>query len=155
MLRSVLFDGGPDLFQAFGSLALAALEAVLVDLDGVAEDTLRDRGNERVVFVAERIFRLDHMSGEQHLELLGLREGRQGMLPLHGRERRPGGLELRLHSLDDRVKTGLRGGDGRDRWAAIKPVNGHWVAPRGGVEIKGKNIDLLGSVLINWSVGRA
>ena len=29
------------------------------------------------------------------------------------------------------------------------------VAPRGEAEIKRKNIDLLGSVLINWSVGRA
>src|SRR5262249_40206931 len=131
-LRPVLLYRRPDLFQVAVSLALAAPEGVLVGLERVAEDALRDRGNERVVLVVQCIFELDDMRGEQHLELFSLGEGRQRMLPLDGRERRPGPLKLRLHGLDNRVKTGLRGGDGRDRWAVIKPVNGHWVAPRGG-----------------------
>src|SRR5215831_11894180 len=67
-LRPVLLYRRSDLFQAV-SLALAAPEGVLV---GLAEDALRDRGNERVVFVVKRIFGLDDMRGEQHLELLGL-----------------------------------------------------------------------------------
>ena len=96
-LRPVLLYRRSDLFQVAVSLALAAPEGGLVDLEGVAEDALRHRGNERVVFVAERIFRLDDMSGEQHLELLGLGEGRQRMLPLDGRERRPGRFKLRFH----------------------------------------------------------
>src|SRR5262252_8849408 len=75
MLRPVLFDGGPDLFQVAVSLALAAPEGVLVDLERVAEDALRDRGDERVVLVVERVFGLHNVSGEQHLELLGLGEG--------------------------------------------------------------------------------
>src|SRR5262249_9922778 len=154
-LRPVLLYRRSDLFQVAVSLTLAAPEGVLVDLERVAEDALRDRGNERVVVVVERVFRLHDMSGEQHLELLGLGEGRQGVLPRDGRERRPGGLKLRLHGLDDRMKAGLRGAaGGRGRRAAVKPVNGHCVAPRGEAEIKRKNIDLLGSVLINWSVGR-
>src|SRR5262245_25177881 len=130
LARPVLLYRRSDLFQVAVSLALAAPEGVLIDLERVAEDALRDPGDERVVFVVKRIFGLDDMSREQHLELLGLGEGRQGMLPLDGRERRPGRLKLRFHGLDDRVKAGLCGGDGRDRWAAIKPVDGHWVAPR-------------------------
>src|SRR5262245_57636783 len=132
-LRPVLLYRRSDLFPVAVSLAFAAPEGVLIDLERVAEDALRDPGDERVVFVVKRIFGLDDMSGEQHLELLGLGEGRQGMLPLDGRERRPGRLKLRFHGLDDRVKAGLRGGDGRDRRAAVvKPVDRDWLAPRGG-----------------------
>src|SRR5215831_20115550 len=69
-LRPVLLYRRSDLFQVAVSLTLAAPEGVLVDLERVAEDALRDRGNERVLFVVECIFGLDDMSGEQHLELL-------------------------------------------------------------------------------------
>src|SRR5262249_50203298 len=118
------------------SFALAASEGVLVDLERVAEDALRDRGNERVVLVIERVFGLDDMRGKQHLELLGLGEGGQRVLPLDGRQRRPGRFKLRFHGLDDRVKAGLRGGDGRDRRIAVKPVDCHRAAPRGEAVIR-------------------
>ena len=58
-LRPVLLYRRSDLFQAAVSLALAASEGVLVDLERVGEDALRDRGNERVVLVVECIFGLD------------------------------------------------------------------------------------------------
>src|SRR5262245_58970290 len=54
-------------FQAAVSLALAAPEGVLVGLERVAEDALRDRGNERVVLVVERFIGLDDMSGSSTL----------------------------------------------------------------------------------------
>jgi hypothetical protein len=76
------------------AFSLVAPERVLVGLDGIGENTLRRRGNERVVLVVERVFGLDDVSGEQHLELLGLGEGSQGMLPLDGRERWPGGFKF-------------------------------------------------------------
>ena len=88
-LRPVLLYRRSDLFQVAVSLTLAASEGVLVDLERVAEDALRDRGNERVVLVVECIFGLDDMSGEQHLELFSLGEGGQGMLPLDGAARTP------------------------------------------------------------------
>src|SRR5262245_28887881 len=74
-LRPVLLYRRPDLFQVAVSLALAAPEGVLVGLERVGEDALRDGGNERVVLVVECIFGHDDMRGEQHLELLGLGEG--------------------------------------------------------------------------------
>src|SRR5262245_28575233 len=55
MLRSVLLDGGLDLFQAFYSLTLAAPEGIPIDLDGIDEDTLGRRSDERVVLVVECI----------------------------------------------------------------------------------------------------
>src|SRR5262245_31180814 len=64
LLCPVLLYRRPDLFQAAVSLALAASEGVLVDLERVGEDALRDRGNERVVLVVERVFGLDDMRGE-------------------------------------------------------------------------------------------
>ena len=98
---SVCLDGGPDILIAAVLRDLAALEGGLVDIERVDEDTLRHRGDERVVLVVERVFGQDDMSGEQHLELLGFCEGRQGMLPLDGRERRPGRLKLRFHGLEE------------------------------------------------------